>query len=379
MMASLAYGRGGTRREGRGLRSTRAWLCAVPAALGAIGALLLGGLQAPAQDKPLRIGVLALGPRKVPDLHCGPRDPQHHPPETRADAIPFNALGFRDELEKLGYVEDRPENRGKPGRPFVFDIRQGNIEAVRRFAQQFAQERVDLIFAVSSTTVGVAQDATRANPIPIVFPNVSDPVSDGFAKSLAQPGGYVTGVSTQLIQGAAKRVEVFKEIMPRLRRLLTIYQPEFRSAQLSVPQMREAAAALGIAFSERHANSRAEFQAALADLRRDTMDGIIMAPDVVSFANADLLLETSHERRVPVFGIVDFMADWGALGAYGPSDFRAGRRVAHYADKIFRGTKPGDLPIEPSDPVFVVSLKAAACMGVAVPPAVLHLADRVIR
>jgi putative ABC transport system substrate-binding protein len=340
---------------------------------------MAGGPPAAAQEKPLRIGVLAMGPRKVPILHCGPRDPQRPAPGARADAIPSNAMGFRDELEKLGYVEERPESKGRPGPRFVLDIRQGNTEAVKRFAQQFAQERVDLIFAISNSTVRVAQEATRANPIPILFPNVSDPVSDGFATSLARPGGYLTGVSTQLVQGAGKRVEVFKEIVPRLRRLLTTYQPEFRSAQLSLPQMREAAAALGITLSERHANTRAELQAALADVRRDTMDGIIMTPDAVSFANADLLLETSHERRVPVFGIVDFMADWGALGAYGPSDYQAGRRVAHYADKIFRGTKPGDLPIEPSDPTFVVNLKAAACMGVAVPPAALHQADRVIR
>ncbi len=291
----------------------------------------------------------------------------------------FNVLGFRDELEKLGYVEDRPENRGKPGRRFVLDTRQGNLEGVKALAQQFAQERVDLIFAVSTQPVRAAQDATRANPIPVVFPNVSDPVRDGFAKSLARPGGYLTGVSTQLIDGSGKRVEVFKEMVPGLQRLLVIYQPGFRSAELSVAQMRKAATTLEITLVERHASTRQELQAVLRDLRRETPDGMIMAVDPVSFANADLLLETSHERRVPVFGIIDYMADWGALGAYGPPDYKAGQRAAHYADKIFKGAYPGDLPIEPMDPVFVINLKAAGCFRISPPAAVLHQADRVIR
>ncbi len=332
-----------------------------------------------AQEKPLRIGVLALGPLKQPALHCGPRDPGRPAPEARADATRFNVLGFRDELEKLGYREERPDNQGKPGRRFVLQVRQGGLDAVSRLAQELAQERVDLIFAISTTPVRAAQEATRMTPIPILFPNVSDPVRDGFAASFARPGGFLTGISTQLTQGAGKRVELFKEVLPALRRLLVIYEPKFRSGEISVAEMREAVAALRIALVERHAKNRAELEAALADLRRDTADGIIMAADPVSFANADLLLERSHERQVPVFGIVDSLADWGALAAYGPPDYKAGQRAAHYADKIFRGTFPGDLPIEPVDPVFVVNLKAAACFGLAVPATVLHQADRILR
>ena len=364
---------GGHRKGARGRGAS--------AVLGAFALLLLGGLPAVAQEseKPLRIGVLYLGPRKVPNWHCGPRDPRQAAPGTRADAIDPGIMGLRDELEKLGYLEDRPENKGKPGRRFVLDIRQGNLEAVKRFAQQFAQERVDLIVAVATSVVRAAQEATRANPIPILFTSISDPVGEGFVESLARPGGSITGVSTQLAQGSGKRVEVFKEMLPGARRFLTIYKPDFRPSLLSLPEMREAAARLGVVLVEKHINNRAELQAVLAEVRRDAVDGIIIPPDAVVFSNADLLLEASLERRVPTFGTLDVMAEWGALGAYGPSPYQAGRRVARYVDKIANGARPGELPVEPLDPTFVVNLKAAACFGVAVPPVVLHQADRVIR
>ena len=364
-----------TRRTAR--RNPRRW----PAALlvETLGLFFLGIGPAAAQEKPLRIGALFLGPRKMPVWHCGPRDPRQPAPEARADVLEPTVVGFRDELERLGYAEDRPETREKPGRKFVLDIRQGNLDAVRRYAQQFAQERVDLILAFPTLPVRAAQEATRTSPLPIVFTAVSDPVRDGFAQSLSRPGGWITGISTQLIQGSGKRVEVFKEMVPRLRRLLAMYQADFAVAQQSLAEMRKAALQLEVSLVEKHIKSREEVQAALADVRRDRVDGIVFPVDAVLVANADLVVEKSLEQRVPAFGILDFIAEWGALAAYGPSPYQAGRRAAHYADKIFKGAKPADLPVEPLDPTFVVNVKAAACLGVSVPPTVLHQADRVIR
>jgi putative ABC transport system substrate-binding protein len=105
----------------------------------------------------------------------------------------------------------------------------------------------------------------------------------------------------------------------------------------------------------------------------------MILPDSLVIANLDLILEVSLEQHVPTFGLQDFMADWGALGAYGPSTYQAGGRVARYVDKIAKGAKPGDLPVEPIDPTLVVNLKAAECLGVSVPLPLLHQADRVIR
>jgi putative ABC transport system substrate-binding protein len=105
----------------------------------------------------------------------------------------------------------------------------------------------------------------------------------------------------------------------------------------------------------------------------------MILPDSLIISNVDVILEASLERRIPAFGLQDFMADWGALGAYGPSAYQAGGRDAFYVDKISKGVKPGDLPVEPVDPTFVVNLKAAECLGISLPLEVLHQADRVIR
>jgi putative ABC transport system substrate-binding protein len=227
--------------------------------------------------------------------------------------------------------------------------------------------------------VRAAQEATRENPIPILFPGISDPVGDGFVQSLARPGGFITGVSHQQVQGSGKRVELFKEMVPGLRHLLVIYRADYGPAQKSITQIRDAAVRQNIVLVERHPSSREELQAVLAKVRRDTVDGIMIVPDTLVISNVDLVLETSLEQRIPTFGLQDFMADWGALGAYGPSAYQAGRGVARYVDKIAKGARPGDLPVEPIDPIFVVNLKVAECLGVPLSVPLLQQADRVIR
>ncbi len=373
---------GASKLQGASPRALGAARWGILVLVGSLGLLLVPALTRPAllaQERPLRIGALFLGPRTMPHWHCGPREAPTAAPATRAQATDPGVLGLRDGLESLGYVEDRQETKGRPGQRFVLDIRQGNLEAVKRYAQELAQARVDLILAFPTLPVRAAQEATRANPIPIVFTAVSDPVRDGFAQSLERPGGWITGISTQLIQGSGKRVEVFKEMLPGLKRALTIYQADFLVAQRSMAEMRAVASRLEITLIEKHARNRAEVEAALRDVRRDTADGILFPVDANLVSNADLVIEKSLGQRVPAFAILDFIAEWGALGAYGPSPYQSGRRAAHYADKIFKGAKPGDLPVEPLDPTFVVNLKAAACLGVTVPPTVLHQADRVIR
>src|SRR5215475_14457391 len=285
-----------------------------------IAALLLGSLQlAQTQEKPMQIGVLAFGPRSIPAWRCTGAPPGPMKTERQRESMPYYVVGMLDELGKLHYVEDRPENSGRLGRRFSVDVRMGTLPEVTGFARDFAQKRVDIIVAISTAVVRVAREQTQEYPIPILFPGVSDPVGDGFVQSLARPGGLLTGVSHQQVQ--------------RL----------------------------------------------LANVRRQIADGIMILPDTFSISNVDLILETSLAERVPTFGLQDFMADWGALGAYGPSTYQSGGRMARYIDKISRGAKPGDLPVEPVDPTFVINLKAAECFGVSLPLEVLHQADRIIR
>jgi putative tryptophan/tyrosine transport system substrate-binding protein len=188
-----------------------------------------------------------------------------------------------------------------------------------------------------------------------------------------------TGVSHQAVQGSGKRVELFKEMMPGLRRLVTIRVPGYGPSEQSIEQTRTVAAELKIDVLDWGVTTREELRAALAKTQWEAGDGIMILPDTLIVSNVDLILETSLQKRVPAFGFQDFMADWGALGAYGPSAYAAGAHDALYVDKISKGAKPGNLPVEPIDPNFVINLKAAECLGVSLSFGLLHQADRLIR
>jgi len=250
---------------------------------------------------------------------------------------------------------------------------------LRVFAREFVAKPVDFIVAVATAAVQVAQQEAEGHRIPILMTGVTDPVRYGFVQSLARPGGFITGVSHQVVQGSAKRVELFKEMMPGLQRLITIRRPGYVPSEKSMEEIREAAARLKIELLDWTVKSRAELQALMAKVHYEPGLGIMVVPDSLIIANLDLVLETSLAQRVPAFGIMDYMAVWGAIAANGPSAYQAGARVAWYIDKIFKGANPGVLPIEPVDPQFVVNLKAAQCQGINIPLEVLSQADRVIR
>jgi putative ABC transport system substrate-binding protein len=315
----------------------------------------------------------------VPAWHCGPRDYQLASAERSGEAMPFYVLGLRDELEKLKYVEDRPGNAGKPGRRFALELGLGTLKEVREYAREFVRRKVDMIVGVATLAVRVAQEETRGRSMPILMTGVSDPVGEGFVSSLARPGGSITGVSHQLVQGSGKRVELFREMVPGLRRLITMRVPDYGPSEKSMEEIKAVAEQLKIEVLDWSVASREELEAALAKFNWMPGDGIMILPDSLIISNVDVILETSLERRVPAFALQDFMADWGALGAYGPSAYQAGGRDAFYVDKISKGVKPGDLPVEPVDPTFVINLKAAECLGISLPLEVLHQADRVIR
>lgn len=250
---------------------------------------------------------------------------------------------------------------------------------LRASAREFVADRVDIIVGVATAGVQVAQEETKGQKIPILMTGVSDPVKYGFVQSLAQPGGNITGVSHQVVQGSGKRLELFKEILPGLKRLLTIREAGYAPSEKSMQEIREVAARLNIEIIDRTTSTRSDIQQLMASLRPEAMDGIMILPDSHIIANVDLVLETSLARRVPAFGLFDYMAAWGAIAENGPSAYESGADDAWYIDKISKGAKPGDLPVQPVDPTFVVNLKAAQCLGVTVPQEVLSQADKVIR
>jgi putative ABC transport system substrate-binding protein len=288
-------------------------------------------------------------------------------------------MGLRDELIRLKYVEDRPENAGIPGRHFALDIRMGTPQDIRAYAREFVRKRVDMIITVATEPVRIVQEETRDSPIPILMTSVSDPVGEGFARSLARPGGFITGVGHQMLQESGKRVELFKQLVPTLHRLITMRRPGYRPSEQSMQEVRATAQQLKIDLFDLEITSREKLQNALAKTPWQSGDGIMVVPDTFIISNVDPILETSLEHRVPAFGLQDYMADWGALAAYGPSAYESGAHDALYVDKISKGARPGDLAIAPVDPTFVVNLKAAKCLGISPPLEVLRQADRIIR
>lgn len=341
--------------------------------------LLVPALVARAEERPLDIGVLALGPRPVPVWGCGAGNHDATVAQPKRETVPYYVLGMLDALDKLNYVDSRAEKGGRTGRRFNLDVRMGSVQELETSARQLAHKRVDIIVAIASVAVRIAQKETRENPIPILFPGISDPVGEGFVQSLARPGGYITGVSHQEVQGSGKRLELFKEMVPKLRRVVTLRKSGYRPSEKSLVDLQAAAARLNIEILDWPVNNRDELKSMLAKLTRDTADGIMILPDSLVISSLDLIIPASVANGVPTFGLQDFMADWGALASYGPSAFQAGGRVAQYIDKIAKGAKPGDLPVEPVDPVFAINLKVANCLGITVPLEVLRQADRVIR
>ena len=341
--------------------------------------LIAPGLAARAQERPLEIGVLAFGPRPIPVWSCGSAPPAPGAAQPKQDTMPFYIVGLLEGLEKLHYVDSRSEKAGGAGRRVNLDIRMGNFQELKTHAQQLARKPVDMIVAVASAAVRIAQEETRGHPIPILFPGISDPVGEGFVQSLAHPGGLITGVSHQEVQGSGKRLELFKEMVPGLRRVVTLRRLGYRPSELALADVRVNAARLKIEIVDWAVENRDDLKAQLAKLTPDTADGLMILPDSLVISSLDLIIPASIAQRVPTFGLQDFMADWGALASYGPSARQAGGRVAQYIDKIAKGSKPGDLPVEPVDPLFSINLNVANCLGLTVPLEVLRQADRVIR
>jgi putative ABC transport system substrate-binding protein len=341
--------------------------------------------SADAQEKVLQIGVLALGPRKLPTWRCGPsyelasQQAQH---EAQHETMPEYVVGLRDQLETLKYVDARQQTTSRPGRRFVLDVKMGALPDLRRYAREFANRPVDIIVGVATAAVQVAKEETEGRSIPILMTGVSDPTKatgDGFVDSLARPGGLITGVSHQQVQGSGKRVELLKEMMPQLQRLITLRRPGYVPSERSLVEVRSAAERLNIEILDWTATSRDNLQMILKELRPEVAQAMMVLPDSFMFSHLDLIIEMSLERKVPLMAVQDYMALQGAMAAYGPSAYQAGGLVATYVDKIVKGTPPGEIPVYPVDPTFVVNLKAAECHGISLPIEVLRQANRVVQ
>jgi putative ABC transport system substrate-binding protein len=277
--------------------------------------------------------------------------------------------GLRRGLLDLGYVE---------GQNLVIDWRRslGSDEELRSLAADLAHSKVELIVTVGTPA---ARAAVAASTTPVVF-FAGDPVGTGLAASVSRPGGTATGVSVLTTELTAKRLEFLRQLLPRARRIVLLMNSASPNQVRTLDAAREAAATLGVQLVTLDARNEAELDKALPGLSSNAADGALVSADVLFHANAAKVTRALRNAKLPaMFPFREYHED-GALMSYGPSQREVARSMAAFVDKILRGAKPADLPIEQiSKYELVINLRVAKQIGVTVPHDLLLRADEVIR
>jgi putative ABC transport system substrate-binding protein len=234
---------------------------------------------------------------------------------------------------------------------------------------------------VTGTDVAIAAVKRETQTIPIVMGNSSDPVGTGFVASLAHPGGNVTGVSSISPELSGKRLELLREVIPALSRVAFIWNPDVRGAVLDYKETEGTARSLGLQLQSIEVVRTEDLDRAFSAITKDRAQALIMpAANPVGFANRGRIASFAEKNRLPSMFAQKEYVDAGGLISYGPSTVDLWRRAAVYVDKILKGTKPADLPVEqPRKFEMVINLKTAKQIGLTIPPNVLARADKVIK
>jgi putative tryptophan/tyrosine transport system substrate-binding protein len=278
--------------------------------------------------------------------------------------------GLRDGLKELGVDE---------GKHFVFHVRdaKGDLKGAEEAARNLEAEKVDLIVAFSTSTALATKRATKSAPI--VFYAGADPVTVGLVESIAKPGGRLTGVYGRTVELTSKRFELLKEMVPRLHRVITFYNPENSTSVQSLKDAREAARQLKVELVEKRVTSADDLRAALRALRPGEVDAHFHVADSLLTRYADLVIEAAKAKKLPTIYQDREVVVRGALACYGLSYYAMGRLSAKYVQRVLQGARPADLPVEQLDRLdFVINLKTARAIGLTIPPPVLRRADEVI-
>jgi putative ABC transport system substrate-binding protein len=318
---------------------------------GLVGGVLASPIAARAQQpaKVARVGYLGFG-------------------TAAATATRIEAL--RAGLNSLGYTE---------GKNIAIEFRFAETtDQLQEFAAQLVTVNVDCIFATSSTEVGAARKATKT--IPIVFATHADPVGTAHVASLARPGGNATGLSVLQSELTTKAIELLKEVVPTAKRFGVLSSPTVPSHMPTMKAAEGAAEKLGVTLHVALVRSVEEFEEAFAELTRADVQAVFVAASSLTVrSRPELLAQLAVKHRLPsMFGSRDNVAV-GGLMSHAPDQLELTRRSAVYIDKILKGSKPADLPVEQASQYqLVVNLKTAKTLGLTVPPALLARADEVI-
>jgi len=255
-----------------------------------------------------------------------------------------------------------------------------SYDELRPVAKAYNEKKLDVVVTFGETTTALAIETIKG--VPIVFIQAIDPVGLGFVKSLAHPGTNLTGLmSYSGFEMQAKRLEMFKEIAPNLRRVALLYNAlgaPHHAANLTAA--REAASKLGLALVEKPAKSAAEAEQAISSISRNNADGIFIICSFLFDPAFKNLAATARQKRLPLNGCTTSqVSDEGGLWVYAPDIYQMGHRGAYYVDRILNGARPADLPVErPMKFELVINLKTAKAIGLTIPQSVLIHADEVI-
>lgn len=317
---------------------------------GIVGSLAAWPLAARAQqsENVPRIGFLRLGP-------------------TASHATRIAAL--RSGLRELGYVE---------GKNIAIEFRWAEtVEQLSALAAELVRMNVNVIFATSSTEVGIVQPLTKT--IPIVFATHADPIGVGHVANLSHPGGNITGLSMLMTELAGKALEVFKEVLPHATRFGVLFTP---TAPSHIPMLQAAEAVgakLRIALHKEAVQSVDEFDGAFATMARERVDGVMVHGASLTGTHTERLAELTLKHRLPTMFTIRDNVEAGGLMSYSPDLLDLTRRAAPYIDKILKGAKPADLPVEQATKFeLVVNNRTAKAIGLAIPESFLLRADQVI-
>jgi putative ABC transport system substrate-binding protein len=278
---------------------------------------------------------------------------------------------FRQGLRELGYVE---------GQNIIIEWRfaEGKRDQISRHAAELVQLKVDVIVTTGPRETRAAKDATSA--IPIVMAQDSDPVGNGFVASLARPGGNITGLSNLSSETSGKRLELLKEIVPKLSRVAVLQTSTEPGNAQALRETELAAQAFGVMLQYFDVKNSKDAETAFPEASKGRAQAILMLASAVFSSDPAQIAQLTVKSRLPAIFIRREFVEAGGLMSYGPSLPDLWRRAATYVDKILKGAKPADLPVEqPTKFELAINLKTAKQIGLTIPQSVLYRADRVIK
>jgi putative ABC transport system substrate-binding protein len=284
---------------------------------------------------------------------------------------PSAAAALREGLRERGWIE---------GQNILVEYRFAGAkpEQLSEFAAELVRLKADVIVVVSTPAAQAARKAT--DTIPIVFSMVSDPVASGLVASLAQPGGNATGLSNMLPEQSGKLLELLKEAASGVSRVAVVWDSANPGKVLELKEIQTVAALLGMTLQSLEVHTEKDVQDAFSAISKTRSNGLVTFVDAVTVSNRQRIVDFASKNRLPsIYQASDFVSA-GGLMSYGVNRVDLHRRAATYVDKILRGTKPANLPVErPIKFELVINLKAAKQIGLTIPPNVLARANRVIK